>query len=105
GGGDSGPGGAGQGGAGGESAGQGGDGGSGGSIPPPPEVCDNGEDDDGDGDIDCADDECTDYLCATAPEGWTGPLAYIGLPSETPLPECPVEWPDAADMAAGLPSA
>jgi hypothetical protein len=44
------------------------------------EDCSNGVDDDGDGKIDCADEDCGTYSCvAAAPDGWTGPLAlYVG---------------------------
>jgi hypothetical protein len=44
------------------------------------ENCGNGVDDDGDGKIDCADEDCGAYSCvAAAPDGWTGPLAlYVG---------------------------
>jgi hypothetical protein len=40
------------------------------------EVCNNGIDDDGDNQIDCADSDCAAYVCApTAPAGWMGPVA------------------------------
>jgi len=40
------------------------------------ERCDNGADDDGDGLIDCADDDCGSMAClAEAPKGWHGPIA------------------------------
>lgn len=44
------------------------------------EDCDNGRDDDGDGDIDCADADCTRSLCVPgAPDGFEGPfLTFIG---------------------------
>ena len=43
---------------------------------PNAEVCNNGVDDDGDGQIDCADSDCSSYVCApNAPAGWTGPVA------------------------------
>jgi hypothetical protein len=48
----------------------------GGSCVPIAEVCNNGVDDDGDGQIDCADSDCAAYVCApNAPAGWTGPVA------------------------------
>jgi hypothetical protein len=55
---------------------------------PGKENCENTVDDDNDGAIDCADDECPTYTCASpVPEGWTGPVAlYLG--SDAP-PECP----------------
>src|SRR5262245_29388782 len=38
------------------------------------ENCQNGLDDDGDGNIDCADPKCPGFQCATAaPAGWSGP--------------------------------
>lgn len=41
----------------------------GGGPPPPAEICDNGSDDDGDGDTDCADSDCAaDPACAPVPE-------------------------------------
>jgi hypothetical protein len=41
------------------------------------EICDNGKDDDDDGEIDCADSDCGDVTCvATAPNGWHGPIAF-----------------------------
>jgi hypothetical protein len=44
------------------------------------EDCSNGIDDDGDGDPDCADDDCTASSCVgAAPSGWTGPsVVYVG---------------------------
>jgi hypothetical protein len=40
------------------------------------ERCDNGVDDDGDGDTDCADDDCEQRECLQgAPAGWMGPTA------------------------------
>ena len=40
------------------------------------EQCDNGADDDGDGDVDCQDDDCAARECLpVAPDGWTGPTA------------------------------
>jgi hypothetical protein len=47
-----------------------------GACVPVAEVCDNGVDDDGDNQIDCADSQCTTHVCApNAPAGWTGPVA------------------------------
>ncbi len=48
--------------------------------PPPPvaEICDNGIDDDGDGDVDCADSDCTsDPVCSSPPP----PPAGCGVPT------------------------
>jgi hypothetical protein len=47
-----------------------------GNCVPNAEVCNNGVDDDGDGNIDCADSDCNAYVCAPdAPTGWSGPVA------------------------------
>jgi hypothetical protein len=44
----------------------------GGGAPPPAEACDDGVDNDGDGDADCADADCSDDpVCAPPPGGWT----------------------------------
>lgn len=41
------------------------------------EDCLNGSDDDGDGAIDCADDDCAALVCvAEVPDGWSGPVAF-----------------------------
>jgi hypothetical protein len=59
------------------------------------ENCLNGNDDDGDGAIDCADDECAPpaYQCiSTAPVGWNGYFSlYLGAPGT--VPECPAAFP------------
>jgi hypothetical protein len=40
------------------------------------ENCQNGSDDDRDGNVDCADSDCTPkYACASLPSGWQGPVA------------------------------
>ncbi|WP_437725162.1 hypothetical protein [Sorangium sp. So ce861] len=50
------------------------------------EQCSNGDDDDGDGAVDCADDDCSGFACVAVPEDWQGPgLLYQG--------------PEAADVA------
>jgi hypothetical protein len=53
-----------------------------GTHPPPKAVedCSNGIDDDGDGDPDCADSDCSTWSCdGSAPTGWTGPsVVYVG---------------------------
>jgi len=50
------------------------------------EDCLNGVDDDNDGDVDCADTECSvGYTCATAPGGWNGPVAlFEGASAQDP---------------------
>ena len=61
------------------------------------ETCLNGKDDDGDGDVDCADSDCSTqgYSCApTPPESWHGPFAYwVGAPPHLP---CPTTYPTPA---------
>ena len=63
---------------------------------PNAEACDNGVDDDEDGDVDCADDACTEagYACApAAPEGFEGPVALVrGAPGVQPT--CGGAFPD-----------
>ena len=50
------------------------------------EDCLDGCDNDGDGDIDCADSDCAEYLCVGAfPTGWDGP---VGLSLAGALPDC-----------------
>jgi hypothetical protein len=58
-----------------------------GGFPPGSENCENGTDDDSDGQVDCADDDCATYACSpTIPAGWEGPVAFY-LGPEAP-PEC-----------------
>jgi hypothetical protein len=50
-----------------------------------PEVCENGSDDDGDGDVDCADSDCGSFECKPdAPTDWSGPIALRTAQSGTP---------------------
>ncbi len=72
----------------------GGAGATGGSDAGPGEICDNGVDDDGDNQADCADSDCLaggGYSCVTnAPAGWAGPFAFsVGAP---PYPACPAPY-------------
>jgi hypothetical protein len=56
------------------------------------ESCTNGADDDGDGLVDCADDDCAaGFVCAPAPPaGWVGPGRLIEAPFPAPAaPSCP----------------
>lgn len=68
-------------------SGEGGDA-SGGSAGAPPGVehCSNGTDDDGDGAVDCADDDCSEKRCVpVAPAGWSGPShLFEGPPAQAP---------------------
>lgn len=57
------------------------------------EDCLNGADDDGDGDVDCADADCSNFACVAAPDGWEGPVALYDGSSGT-APDCPPELPD-----------
>ncbi len=61
----------------------------------PPEDCGNGVDDDGDGKIDCADEDCAARTClGEAPDGWSGPVAlYVG--ADKP-PACSGDYAQAA---------
>jgi hypothetical protein len=58
-------------------------GGTGGSAGSGNEDCLNGQDDDGDTDVDCEDSDCTaGYTCsAPLPSGWTGPVVYYEGPA------------------------
>lgn len=58
------------------------------------EDCTNGSDDDGDGAVDCGDDDCSaGFRCVPqAPVGWQGPVAiYVGA-AATPAPSCGSSW-------------
>lgn len=51
------------------------------------EICDNGVDDDGDGETDCSDEDCTTRTCVdNVPEDWQGPVV-LGE-SDTDAPAC-----------------
>jgi hypothetical protein len=72
--------------------------GSGACVPNMAENCTNGVDDDGDGNIDCADSDCggQGFTCvAPPPAGWTGPVAFhegqFGL-----FPACGTNYPSVA---------
>ncbi|WP_437761938.1 hypothetical protein WMF27_02040 [Sorangium sp. So ce281] len=61
------------------------------------ERCTNGEDDDGDGAVDCADDDCGGFACVAVPEGWQGPgLLYQG--PEAADVACPEGFPERVDV-------
>lgn len=57
---------------------------------PTPENCSNGVDDDGDGQIDCADSNCAaDPFCTAVPPGWTcNPAYYNEQPPATEYCDC-----------------
>lgn len=58
------------------------------------EDCLNGRDDDGDGAIDCADDDCVEVACvAEVPDGWSGPIVIREGSRETV--ECSGGYPIA----------
>jgi hypothetical protein len=61
------------------------------------EDCTNGQDDDGDTLIDCADPDCgaVGYACVAAPpSGWTGPVALHEAPFADAVPACAGRYPD-----------
>lgn len=90
-GGEAGAGAAGDGSAGAGEAGDGSAGAAGSDAPPGDEDCDNNADDDDDGDVDCADDDCDNRVCArNAPTDWDGPVVLY-------LDDLPDECPNAFD--------
>jgi hypothetical protein len=67
------------------------------STNPGGEDCLNGEDDNGNGSIDCADPECADFECVGVPAtgSWMGPgILYDGDPGM--VPDCPPDFPNIA---------
>jgi hypothetical protein len=74
------------------------------SVPVQHEICDNGRDDDGDGQIDCADSDCSEVTCVVAaPAGWQGPIALdVGA---TPRGDCRGSFDKKAFEAGAEPSA
>jgi hypothetical protein len=69
------------------------------------EICDNGLDDDSDGDVDCVDADCDadGWGCApVVPEGWEGPVALFTGGIEVALPECRQAGSYAVARYAGL---
>ena len=75
--------------------GVGGIGGAGGAGGGPLEDCLNGQDDDGDGDEDCADNDCTvGFSCVpNVPAAWDGPVALFDGDLAN-VPPCPAAFPD-----------
>ncbi len=67
------------------------------------EDCLNGRDDDGDGGVDCADDDCVAVSCvAEAPEGWSGPIAFRDVDNAAADGlVCPDSFPAVAFEAGG----
>lgn len=84
-------------------AGTGGAGGAGGSGPL--ENCLNGADDDGDGETDCSDPDCTatGFTCVDDPPGWDGPVVLFSG-AMAAKPECPAAFPDKVYEGYGDPS-
>jgi hypothetical protein len=82
-----------------------GGGGSGGEAAGTPggEYCINGIDDDDDGDVDCADSDCTAFQCMPAPPtDWNGPaVLYVGVGTD-PVPDCAGAWQNSRDLGDGL---
>jgi hypothetical protein len=65
------------------------------------EDCFNGVDDDGDGQIDCADPDCSANSCVEqAPAGWSGPVAF-SLGAGAP-PACGAPWIAADSYHGGM---
>ena len=76
-----------------------GGGGTGGDIGP--EDCLNGTDDNGDGDIDCADALCGDFSCVSAvPATWTGHFVLFDGPPGMD-PDCPESFPGTTNGFLG----
>jgi hypothetical protein len=72
--------------------------------PPPAEVCDNNEDDDGNGETDCADDACDSRSCErAAATGWKGPIELRS--SDSAPPDCGGEFDTKSFEAGASPSA
>jgi hypothetical protein len=63
------------------------------------EICDNGGDEDADGQVDCADSDCGGYACVPLPPtGWQGPVEVL---EGDMLPPCPDGWAASSDMGTG----
>lgn len=74
-------------------------GGAGGDIGP--EDCLNGMDDNGDGDIDCADAKCGEFSCVSAvPDTWTGHFVLFDGPPGMD-PDCPSSFPGTTNAFLG----
>jgi hypothetical protein len=59
------------------------------------EDCNNGVDDDGDGNVDCADSDCGNFACApSAPPGWNGPVSFVE--GKDTLPSCQAPYATVA---------
>ncbi|WP_437590548.1 hypothetical protein [Sorangium sp. So ce1000] len=61
------------------------------------ERCTNGEDDDGDGAVDCADDDCGGFACVAVPDGWQGPGVLVAGPAAADV-ACPDGFPERVDV-------
>ncbi|MCC6557943.1 MAG: hypothetical protein IT372_33770 [Polyangiaceae bacterium] len=72
------------------------------TTPSGQEDCINGADDDGDGDIDCADSDCGGFSCVDPATNWEGPgLLYDGPAGG--VPDCPPAFPDIIFEGLGDP--
>ena len=74
-----------------------------GGVSDVPEDCLNGRDDDSDGDVDCADNDCGEVTCvAEAPDGWSGPIAFrdVDAAAADSL-SCPEGFPSVAFEVGG----
>lgn len=66
-----------------------------------PEDCLNGVDDNGDGDVDCADSKCGDFRCVSAiPEAWAGYFVLFDGPPGMD-PDCPASFPGTVNSFLG----
>ncbi|WP_433932997.1 hypothetical protein AB3662_02340 [Sorangium cellulosum] len=61
------------------------------------EQCLNGDDDDRDGEVDCADDDCGGFTCVAVPEGWQGPGILYAGPAAADV-DCPADFPTRVDV-------
>ncbi|WP_437734709.1 hypothetical protein [Sorangium sp. So ce1335] len=61
------------------------------------EQCTNGDDDDRDGAVDCADDDCAGFACVAVPEGWEGPGILYAGPDAADV-DCPAGFPMRVDV-------
>lgn len=63
------------------------------------ENCFDNMDNDGDGKVDCADEDCTTHVCREAPGGWNGPITLVAGAAETP--SCPSPYLTTPQLRAG----
>lgn len=67
------------------------------------EDCTDATDDDGDGLVDCEDDDCADFGCvAPPPEGWSGPVGFWTGRAGSTVPSCPDGWSMQLELFDGM---